>query len=217
MTDAAAAHGSGGPKPGLRIGLTGGIGSGKSTAARRFAALGALVVDTDALAHALTAPGGAALPAIAAAFGPEMIAADGAMDRARMRGLVFARPAERQRLEAILHPMIADATRHAADAAAPGQAIVFDVPLLAESAAWRARVDRVLVVDCTPATQVERVVRRSGWTAEAVERTIAQQATRERRRAIADAVVFNEGLSPDALAAAIDRLWADWHAPARDA
>ncbi len=197
---------------GPRIGLTGGIGSGKSTVARRFAALGALVVDTDALAHALTAPGGAALPAIAAAFGPDMIGADGAMDRARMRALVFAQPAERARLEAILHPMIGAATREAAAAAAPSQAVVFDVPLLTESANWRARVDRVLVVDCTPATQVARVVQRSGWAADAVERTIAQQATRAQRRAIADAVIFNDGLSLAELARAVDATWAAWQA-----
>jgi dephospho-CoA kinase len=198
---------------GLRIGLTGGIGSGKSTAARHLAARGAWVVDTDAIAHALTAPGGAAVPAIASAFGDAMIGTDGAMDRTRMRELVFAQPAQRRRLEAILHPMIADATRTAAAAAAPGQCVVFDVPLLAESTAWRARVDRVLVIDCPAATQVARVVRRSGWTADAVERAIAQQAARERRRAIADAVVFNDArLSLDAFAAALDRLWADWGA-----
>jgi dephospho-CoA kinase len=195
----------------LRIGLTGGIGSGKSTVARRFAELGAHVVDTDALAHALTAPGGAALPAIAAAFGSEMIAADGAMDRARMRTLVFADPAQRLRLEAILHPMIGAATRAQAELAGPGQAIVFDVPLLAESGSWRARVDRVAIVDCTAATQVARVTARSGWTVEAVERAIAQQATRAQRRAIADAVIVNETLSLAALDAEVDALWSTWH------
>jgi dephospho-CoA kinase len=205
-------HGTAGRRAGLRIGLTGGIGSGKSTAARHLAMRGALVVDTDAIAHALTAAGGGALPAIADAFGPEMIAADGALDRARMRALVFDRPEPRRRLEAILHPMIADAARAAAAAAAPGRCVVFDVPLLAESPAWRARVDRVLVLDCTQATQIARVVRRSGWTPEAVERAIALQAPRERRRAIADAVVFNDGTDAGALAAALDRLWSDWRA-----
>jgi dephospho-CoA kinase len=198
------------PRTGLRIGLTGGIGSGKSTVARRLAVRGAHVVDTDALAHSLTAPGGAALPRIVAEFGAEMIAAGGAMDRDRMRALVFAHPAERLRLEAILHPMIGAATRAEAAAAHPGQTVVFDVPLLAESGAWRARVDRIVVVDCTSATQIDRVVRRSGWAAEAVERTIAQQASRERRRAIADAVIFNEGLSLADLEAAVDRLWTSW-------
>ena len=195
---------------GPRIGLTGGIGSGKSTVARRFAALGALVVDTDALAHALTAPGGAALPAIAAAFGPDMIGPDGAMDRARMRALVFGQPAERQRLEAILHPMIGEATRAQASRAGAGQAVVFDVPLLTESGTWRARVDRVVVVDCSEAAQVARVVQRSGWTAEAVERTIAQQASRAQRRAIADAVIVNEALTLSRLDAEVDALWAAW-------
>ena len=197
---------------GLNIGLTGGIGSGKSTVARRFAGLGALVVDSDALAQALTAPGGAAIPAIAAAFGADMIAADGAMDRARMRALVFAQPAERLRLEAILHPMIGDATRAQASRAGAGQSVIFDVPLLTESGTWRGRVDRVVVVDCLESTQVARVVQRSGWTADAVERTIAQQATRAQRRAIADAVIFNEGLSLTQLEAEVDALWASWTA-----
>jgi dephospho-CoA kinase len=197
----------------LHLGLTGGIGSGKSTVARRLAALGALVVDTDALAHGLTAPGGAALAAIAEAFGADMIVADGAMDRARMRAHVFANPVERVRLEQILHPMIGALTREAAARAAPGQPVVFDVPLLAESAAWRARVDRVLVVDCTPETQVARVVARSGWSEDAVRRTIAQQAPRARRRAIADAVIFNEGLALAALEAAVDTLWNAWRGP----
>ena len=198
------------PKAGLKIGLSGGIGSGKSTVARRFAALGALLVDTDALAHALTAPGGAAVARIAAAFGADMITADGAMDRAKMRALAFGQPAERLRLEAILHPMIAAATRAEAQRAAPGQAIVFDVPLLAESGTWRARVDRIVIVDCSPATQVARVVQRSGWTAEAVERAIAQQATRAQRRAIADAVIVNETLSLAQLEREVDALWAAW-------
>jgi len=202
----------GGPAlPGLRIGLTGGIGSGKSSVARRLAVRGALVVDTDALAHALTAPGGAAIPAVAAAFGADMITADGAMDRARMRALVFADPAQRQRLEAILHPMIGEATRAQASRADAGQPVVFDVPLLTESGTWRARVDRVLVVDCPAATQVARVVARSGWTPEAVERTIAQQATREQRRAIADAVIVNDTLTLAQLDSEVDALWAAWN------
>jgi len=199
-----------GPSMGLRIGLTGGIGSGKSTVARRFAALGALVVDTDALAHALTAPGGAAVAAIAAAFGVDLIGPDGAMDRAKMRELVFAQPDERRRLEAILHPMIGTATRAQASRAVAGQVVVFDVPLLTESGTWRARVDRVVVVDCAEATQVARVVQRSGWTADAVERTIAQQASRAQRRAIADAVIVNEALTLARLEAEVDALWADW-------
>lgn len=201
-----------GLKTGPRIGVTGGIGSGKSTVARRFGTLGALVVDTDALAHALTAPGGAALPAIAATFGAAMIGPDGAMDRAKMRALVFQQPGERRRLESILHPLIGEATRAQASRAGAGQAIVFDVPLLTESGTWRGRVDRVVVVDCSEATQVARVVQRSGWTADAVERTIAQQVTRAQRRAIADAVIFNEDLSIAQLDAEADALWASWAA-----
>ena len=200
------------PAPGLKIGLTGGIGSGKSTVARRFGALGALVVDTDALAHELTAPGGAAIPEIAATFGADMIAPGGAMDRAKMRALVFARPEERRRLEAILHPLIGAATRAQASRAGAGQPVVFDVPLLTESGTWRARVDKVVVVDCAEATQVARVVQRSGWTAEAVQRTIAQQASRAQRRAIADAVIVNEALTLAALETQVDALWADWTA-----
>jgi dephospho-CoA kinase len=200
------------PTPALKIGLTGGIGSGKSTVARRLATLGALVVDTDALGRALTAPGGAAIPAIAAAFGADMVGPDGAMDRSRMRSLVFARPGERRRLEAILHPMIADATRAQAARAVAGQAVVFDVPLLTESGTWRARVDRVVVVDCTAETQVARVMQRSGWTADAVTGAIAHQATRTQRRAIADAVIVNEGLTLAQLEAEVDLLWTAWAA-----
>ena len=212
MTNGHDGNAAPGHPTGLTIGLTGGIGSGKSTVARRFAALGALVVDTDALAHALTAPGGAALPAIVAAFGAGMLDADGAMDRAKMRALVFGQPAERLRLEAILHPMIGASARAQASRAAAGQVVVFDVPLLTESGTWRARVDRVAIVDCSAATQVARVVQRSGWTADAVERTIAQQATRAQRRAIADAVIFNEGLSLTQLEAEVDALWTSWTA-----
>ena len=194
------------------VGLTGGIGSGKSTVARRFGALGALVVDTDALGQALTAPGGAAIAAVASAFGADMIDSSGAMDRARMRALVFAQPDERRRLEAILHPMIGEATRAQASRAGAGQAVVFDVPLLTESGTWRQRVDRVVVVDCATQTQVARVMQRSGWTADAVERAIAHQATRAQRRAIADAVILNEGLSLARLEAEVDALWAAWTA-----
>jgi dephospho-CoA kinase len=193
----------------VRIGLTGGIGSGKSTVAAILARLGAHVVDTDAIARALTAPGGAALPALAAEFGVDVIGADGALDRARMRELAFAEPSVRRRLEAVLHPMIGDETTRLAQEAA-GAPIVFDVPLLAESAHWRARVDRVLVVDCGEATQVERVTRRSGWSEEAVRAVIGQQAQRAPRRAIADAVIFNDGLALAELDAAVTKLYNHW-------
>jgi len=192
------------------IGLTGGIGSGKSTVASLLAAQGAWVVDTDAIARALTAPGGAALPAIAEAFGDQVIGADGALDRARMREQVFADEAAKRRLEAILHPMIGAETEAQADQAS-GRVCVFDVPLLTESARWRRRVERVLVVDCPETLQVQRVMARSGWTAEAVQRVIDQQAPRAARRAIADAVLFNgEARSLQALADDVQALWRHW-------
>ena len=195
---------------GLHIGLTGGIGSGKSTVARHLVERGAVLVDTDAIARALTAPSGAALPAIAQAFGAQAIGADGAMDRDWMRARAFADPAVKARLEGILHPLISTTAR--AQAAAAGNAtVVFDVPLLAESGHWRARVDRVLVVDCSKQTQVQRVMARNGWPEEAVQRVIAQQATREQRRAIADAVILNDGISLAALQAEVDRVWDRWH------
>ncbi len=198
------------PQAVTRIGLTGGIGSGKSTVARTLVACGATLVDTDAIARALTAPGGAALPALAAAFGPDIVGADGALDRDRMRALAFGDAAAKARLEGVLHPMIgAEAQRQAA--AAGGRPIVFDVPLLTESAHWRARVERILVVDCREDTQVARVVARNGWADEAVRRVIAQQAPRAARRAIADAVIFNDGIGPDALEAEVRSLWALWN------
>ena len=196
------------PAP-LRIGLTGGIGSGKSTVATALAALGASIVDTDAIARSLTQPGGAAIAAIAAQFGAEFVDASGALDRSRMRELAFADPAARQRLEAILHPLIRAETARQAEAA-QGTAIVFDVPLLIESGRWREQVDRVLVVDCREATQVERVMARSGWTREAVQAVLAQQASRRSRRAGADAVIYNDGLSHEELRAEVRALWEGW-------
>lgn len=193
----------------LTIGLTGGIGSGKSTVARLWNELGAAVIDTDLIARQLTLPGGAGVAPIGAAFGPGLIDATGALNRAKMRQLVFGDPAQKQRLEAILHPLIgAETERQAAAARAP--ALVFDVPLLVESARWRARVDKVLVVDCRETTQVARVIARSAWTAAAVESVISQQAPRGLRRACADAVIYNDGLSPEALASEVRSLWTRW-------
>jgi dephospho-CoA kinase len=181
-----------------RIGLTGGIGSGKSTVAAMLVDDGATLIDTDAIARAITQPGGAAMPAVEAAFGPSVVAADGSLDRARMRELVFADADARKRLESILHPAIGAECEAQAAAAGPGL-IVFDVPLLVESKRWRALVDRVLVVDATEETQLQRVVARSGWTPEAVRAVIAQQASRAERRSAADAVIFNEALSLEEL------------------
>jgi dephospho-CoA kinase len=200
----------------LHVGLTGGIGSGKSTVATMLVACGARLVDTDAIAHALTAPGGAALPALAQAFGPDIVAVDGSMDRSRMRALAFGDASARRRLEAILHPMIGDEAQRQAGLA-DGRTVIFDVPLLAASSVWRQRVERVLVVDCEADTQVQRVMQRSGWSAEQVQRVIAQQTPRDMRRAIADAVIFNDGLSFVALQAQVQALWSHWAPMLRDA
>jgi len=193
----------------LRIGLTGGIGSGKSTIAALFAQRGATVIDTDAIAHRLCAAGGVAMPALRQAFGEAIAAPDGALDRGAMRELAFSDPVAKARLEAILHPLIgAEALREAATVQSP--VVVFDVPLLVESAQWRARVDRVLVVDCSQATQTARVAQRPGWTRVATQRVIAAQASRAARRSVADAVIFNDGIDLEALDREVEDLWHVW-------
>ncbi|MDY0012385.1 MAG: dephospho-CoA kinase [Rhodocyclaceae bacterium] len=186
------------------VGLTGGIGSGKSAAADRLADLGAGIVDADALAHALTGPGGAAMPAIRAAFGDEVVTPAGALDRAAMRALAFSDPAAKARLEGILHPMIRQASADAL-AACTAPYIVLVVPLLVESGDYRGRCDRVCVVDCPEALQVERVRLRSGLAEEQVKAIMAAQATRQARLAVADDVVDNSAGFPELLAQ-MDRL-----------
>lgn len=195
-----------------RIGLTGGIGSGKSTVAQRLVALGGVLVDTDAIARSLTLAGGAALPELQRVFGPEVIGSNGALDRDRMRSLVFADAGAKTQLEAILHPLIGLEARRQAEAAGDS-VVVYDVPLLVESSHWRRRVDRVLVVDCPESLQVARVMQRSGWSEAAVRAVIAQQASRARRRAAADAVIHNEGLDLDGLGHQVAGLWAAWVGP----
>ena len=176
----------------LVVGLTGGIGSGKSAAADEFARLGATVVDTDAIAHELTAAGGAAVAEIARQFGKAFVDATGAMDRKRMRDLVFTDAEEKQRLEALLHPMIrAESERRIA--AAAGSYVIHVVPLLVESPGHRERVARVLVVDCPEALQLSRVRQRSMLPEAQVKRIIASQIKRERRLAAADDVIDNSG------------------------
>lgn len=185
-----------------RIGLTGGIGSGKSTVAGMLAALGAAIIDADAISRSLTASGGRAIEAIRQQFGDHMIGPDGAMNRQAMREKVFTDPQVRQQLEAIIHPLVGLITREQTQAALQSgkHCLVHDVPLLVESGArWRSQVDRVLVVDCEPTTQLERVVLRSGLSPDEVERIIAQQATRTQRLACADLVIFNQGLSLEQL------------------
>jgi dephospho-CoA kinase len=194
----------------LRIGLTGGIGSGKSVVANLLTRHGAVLVDTDLIARQLTLPGGAAIGPISESFGLDLIDAQGALDRKRTRELVFADPIAKARLEAILHPLIGVETERQASAAGASRVVVFDVPLLVESGRWRANVDKVLVVDCRESTQIERVVARSGWTAEAVRSVIDQQASRTQRRAGADAVIFNDGIGVDRLADHVEWLWEAW-------
>ena len=176
----------------LVVGVTGGIGSGKTAAVSLFEALGAGVVDTDAIAHVLTRPGGAAMSAIRARFGPGYVSADGGLDRAAMRALVFADAAAKRDLEAILHPLIGARSR-AALMEAGGPYVLLVVPLLVERGGYRDVVDRVLVIDCDESLQVERVMQRSGLTAEQVRAIMATQASREQRLRAADDVIRNDG------------------------
>jgi dephospho-CoA kinase len=193
---------------GLRIGLTGGIASGKSTAAKQLVALGARLIDTDAIARQLTGPQGAALPAITERFGAGYINAQG-LDRDAMRALAFGDPAARRDLERLLHPLILDEAE--AQARMAGSApLVFDVPLLVESRHWRARVDRVLLIDCDEAVQRQRALQRPGWTAAALDGVLAAQTSRVTRRAAADAVIANSSLSLEQLHLELESLLRHW-------
>jgi dephospho-CoA kinase len=174
------------------IGLTGGIGSGKSAVAAMFAKRGIAVIDTDEIAHDLTRPGGAAIESIRAAFGADAVGADGALDRTRMRKLVFANSTEKKKLEAILHPLIREESLRRSERADSTYAILV-VPLLVESGIDRSRYQRVLVVDCTEAQQIERAVRRSGLSEKEVRAILASQVTREQRLVVADDVIDNRG------------------------
>ena len=197
------------------VGLTGGVGSGKSTAAEMFEALGAAVVDTDAISRELTGPRGAAMAAVRAQFGPEFVTADGSLDRDRMRRLVFADAAAKKRLEGILHPMIRAESR-ARVIAARAPYVVLVVPLLLETGAYRDLVNRVLTVDSTEAQQVERAGRRSGLSAADVEAIMASQLARAERRARADDVLSNDG-GIEALRRQVNDLHARYLALARAA
>jgi dephospho-CoA kinase len=197
------------------VGLTGGIGSGKSAAADEFARLGAAVVDTDLIAHRLTGPGGAALPAIQRLFGEGFVLPSGAMDRKRMRERVFADAAARKSLEGVLHPMIRDESERQI-AAAAGTYVVHVVPLLVESGDFRRRVDRVLVVDCPEATQIARVRARSGLSGDEALAIVQSQASRAERLAAADDVIDNGGTLED-LRRQVAALHAKYAAMAEDA
>jgi dephospho-CoA kinase len=196
-----------------RIGLTGGIGSGKSTVAGMLAVRGAAVIDADAISRSVTAPGGRAIAPIAQAFGLEMIDAHGAMDRQAMREQIFQNADAKAKLEAIVHPLVSMITAEQAQAALQNgqRCLVFDVPLLVESGErWRKQVDRVVVVDCDAATQRQRVVARSGLAVEEIDRIIALQASRAQRLACADVVIFNQGLNLAELEAEVAQVAADF-------
>ncbi|MFM0006310.1 dephospho-CoA kinase [Paraburkholderia dipogonis] len=185
------------------VGLTGGIGSGKSTVADLFAAHGVPLVDTDLIAHRITAPHGIAMPQIAAEFGEAFVAPDGSLDRTRMRSLVFSEDSARKRLEGITHPLIrAETEREQREAQGPYVIVV--VPLLVESGKWKTRVNRVLTVDCSVETQISRVMSRNNFSREQVLAIIARQATREARLAAADDVIDNDNAPLDALKAQVD-------------
>lgn len=191
----------------LCLGLTGGIGSGKSTAAARFRALGAPVVDADAVSRGLTAACGEAMPAIIRAFGDSAADASGAMDRARMRQRFLEDPQARQTLEAILHPMISARTQSLLrEAMRRAPLVVYDCPLLLEKPDWRRAVDEVLVIDLDPARQIERACARSGLPAETIRGFMARQMPRSRRLELADHVIFNGG-DKTALEERIDLLY----------
>jgi dephospho-CoA kinase len=195
-------------QPLFRLGLTGGIGSGKSTVANLLAARGAAVVDADAIARAVTAPRGSAMPAIAKTFGNDFVDANGALNRDRMRALAFSDPDAKKRLEAIVHPLVSQETQRQTEAAIQSghRCVVFDVPLLVESGRWRQQVDRVLVVDCKRETQIARVMARNGMTREMVERIIDAQLPSGVRLAAADWVIHNDDLSLDGLRAEVNAL-----------
>ena len=195
----------------VRLGLTGGIGSGKSTVAAFLAQAGVAVMDADAISRTLTQAGGLAIPAILAEFGESLITPDGAMNRDAMRALVFSNPQTKRQLEAIIHPLVAQALQAQTQAAmeAGKHCLVFDVPLLVESGErWRRQVDWVCVVDCQTETQIQRVMARNSLVRPEIEAIMAQQASRAQRLAHADVVIYNDGLDLDQLQTAVHDMLA---------
>ncbi len=196
----------------LRIGLTGGIGSGKSTVANMLTGYGCTVIDADAISRKLTATGGAAMAAIADRFGPVSLLRDGSLNRDWMRAQIFANPALRLELEAIIHPLVRlESQSQTHEAARLGKTmLVFDVPLLVESGQWRHQLDRVVVVDCPGTTQIARVLAResgrAGWSADTIQKIMDGQVSREVRLAAADICIFNHELSLAALQGIVRQL-----------
>jgi dephospho-CoA kinase len=199
----------------LRIGLTGGIGSGKSTVSRLLAERGAVVVDADAIAREVVEPGTVGLAAVVAAFGDGILAADGSLDRPALGAVVFADPDARGRLNAIVHPLVRERAAELADRVPDDGVVVHDVPLLVESGQAADQgghvYDLVLVVETDLETRLQRLLRR-GMTEDDARARIAVQATDEERRAVADVVLDNSG-TPEELAAQVDRFWAEHVAP----
>ncbi|MGB4557611.1 MAG: dephospho-CoA kinase [Burkholderiaceae bacterium] len=192
----------------LRLGLTGGIGSGKSTVAQLLSQRGAVVIDADAISRTTTAAGGPAIAGISQRFGADFIMPSGELDRVKMRTLVYADSHARQALEAIIHPLVQQETQRQIALAEQGPAsgIVFDVPLLAESPRWRTQVDWVLVLDCPTEVQISRVMARSGLTRSEVQAIIAAQSPRLLRLKAADMVIFNGERSIDQLALEVGQI-----------
>ena len=192
----------------MRVGLTGGIASGKSTVSAMLRELGAIIVDADLLAREVVLPGTPGLAQVVAAFGPEILTADGEMDRAKVGAIVFADPEQRQRLEAVIWPLVHEAGQALAATAGPGDVVVHDIPLLVETG-QQSSFDAVVVVDVPVEVQVERMVRDRGWTEAEARARIAAQATREQRLAAATYVIENTGTREDLrrrVAEVFDRL-----------
>jgi dephospho-CoA kinase len=191
-----------------RIGLTGGIGSGKSTVAHMFAALGAVVIDADGISRSLTAPHGAAIETIKQQFGEDMISADGSLNRDRMRDLVFIDVVAKKCLEAIIHPLIKlEMQRQDQAAVASGaKLIVYDIPLLVESKNWRPTLDKILVIDCLEQTQINRVILRNKLKTADVKKIISSQASRKMRNSAADIVIFNDSITVEQLREQVTHL-----------
>ena len=200
----------------LRLGLTGGIGSGKSTVAGFLAEAGATILDADAISRSVTQAGGRAIPALLAEFGEEMITPEGALNRDAMRSLVFSNPNSKRQLEGIIHPLVGQILQEQTQTAIEAGAgcLVFDIPLLVESGRWRSQVDGVLVIDCSHETQIARVQARNAWPREQILAVIQAQATREQRQAAADWLILNEGLTLDAFQAEVAQLAQQWGLPA---
>jgi len=195
-----------------RLGLTGGIGSGKSTVAGMLAQMGAAVIDADAISRALTAEDGAAIAPLTMSFGDTILTPQGALDRGQMRRLIYSDPGAKAKLEGIVHPLVGQAIAMQAQQAlvAGARCIVYDIPLLVESNHWRSALDRVLVIDCAEATQIARVMARDGMALADVQKIMTSQASRTQRLEAADWVVFNDGITIDVLAQHVREIGAQF-------